>query len=422
MNRLVASTLPPTRGGRLLMVAFLVDTLGTGLFIAGSMVFFTRYIGLSAGQVATGISLAALTGLLASVPLGVLADRAGIRMVQAVLHLLRALGFVLYVLCTDYVQFLLVACLIGIGDRTSPPLNQALVAMVVPAEERVRTMGLLRVVKNVSFTAGGLLAAGILAFDSATAYSALVLVNAASFVAVAWMIARLPLLTERPETRPAGHAAQMTGWMRGAWRLPALRDRHYLGLVGTNGLLCLHNTLLLVGIPLFVLERTAAPAWMVALLFVVNTVLVVVAQVRVARIVDRPGGAARAFRAAGLAMAVTCLLLVVVPGVDAVAAIMVLVLAVLALTLGEMLQSAAGWSVSFALAPEQRRGEYLTVFNLGTTVESIAGPLVIAALLYAAWPAWAGAALVFVALGLLGARLTAAPRRRTRAEPALDPV
>lgn len=397
-TRLSRALLPPTTAGRMLMVAFLVDTLGTGLFIAGSVVFFIKHVGLSTAQVAIGLSVAGLTGFVASVPVGVLADRLGVRRVQVALHLWRATGFVLYVFCTNFVSFLLVTAMIGVGDRTSPTLNQALVAMSVSPEARVRTMSLLRAAKNLSFTAGGLLAAALLAVGSPVAYQALVLANAASFVAVALIVSRLPLLTG---TRPPRAAA----W----WRLPSLRDRRWLGLAGVNGVLCLHNSLLLVGIPLFILTRTSAPRSLVALLFVVNTVLVVLGQVRIGRATER-AGAIRGFRITGLVLALTCLVLVPAELIGTAAAIAVLLAAATVLTIGEMVQSAVAWDVSFVLAPAARQAEYLTVFNLGTTLETVAGPLIIPAIIlragFAGWPALAA---VFLGAGLLGARLATTP-------------
>jgi MFS family permease len=371
-----------------------VDTLGTGLFLAGAMVFFTRAVGLGIVQVGAGLSLAGLVGLLASVPVGVLADRIGVRRVLVAVHLCRAAGFGLYVLCTNFSQFLVVACLIGVADRASPSLNQALVSMAVPTEDRMRTMGLLRAAGNVSFTAGGLLTALALSTGSARVYPVLVLANAASFVAVAVILGRLPL----PPAVP--------GRARVGWRLPSLRDRRYVGLSAVNCLLCFYHSLFAVGVPLFVLERTSAPTSLVAFLFVVNAAVVVAGQVRFTSVTNRPGGAARAFCRAGLGLAAACLLVLTALRLTTAGAVVVLTAAVIALTVSEMLQSAAAWDVTFALAPPDRQGEYLAVFNLGTAVERTAGPVVVAALVSGGrWWLWAGAAAVFAAAGLAGARL-----------------
>jgi MFS family permease len=389
-TRVVGSLLPATAGGRRLLVAFLVDTFGSGLFFAGSTVFFIRHVGLTPAQVATGMSLAALVGFVAMVPTGLLADRFGIRRVQCALHLWRATGFVLYVFCHDFATFLPVVAMIGVGDRGSPPLNQALVSLAVPIESRVRTMGLLRSAKNLAFTFGGLLAVAALSIGTPSAYLSLVLGNAASFVVVAWIVVRLPLL------RDDHRVAAVT-----RFRVTSLRDRRYVTLAGLNGVLALHNSLLFAGIPLFVLKRTHAPVAVVGALFVVNTTFVTLAQVRLSRPAETMRGAARTQLRAGLALALTCVVVAMAPEVGVSLAVAVLVAGILLLSLGEMLQSAGGWAISFDLAPHDRQGEYLSVFNLGTAMEGIVGPALVTVLVvHATIVGWLALAALFVAAGV----------------------
>jgi hypothetical protein len=67
--------LPPPGPARMLAVATLVNRFGDGLFAVGGVLFFIRGLGLSAGEVALGLTAAEVVGLAASVPLGSLADR-----------------------------------------------------------------------------------------------------------------------------------------------------------------------------------------------------------------------------------------------------------------------------------------------------------------------------------------------------------
>lgn len=60
---------------RTLAWATLVNTVGMGLWSAGAVLFLTRNAGLSPESVGLGLTIAALVGLSASVPLGNLADR-----------------------------------------------------------------------------------------------------------------------------------------------------------------------------------------------------------------------------------------------------------------------------------------------------------------------------------------------------------
>src|SRR5262249_27472684 len=153
---------------------------------------------------------------------------------------------------------------------------------------------------------------------------------------------------------------------------------------------------------LWILLHTGVPLVVVAVVFVLNTVLAVGLQVPVSATATTLAGSARAYRRAGLALVATCLLLVASgrydPGPGAGA---LLVAAVVALTFGEMLQSAAAWSAGYELAPERVRGSYLAVLGLGNNAQNVAGPVIVTAAVAAgAWGlVWlAGALLLASAL------------------------
>ncbi|MFE3882227.1 hypothetical protein ACFXPQ_04770 [Streptomyces lydicus] len=55
---------------RFLTTASFVTTVGSGLCLAGSMLFFTRVVGLSVSRVSTGLAVATLAGLRSGFPLG----------------------------------------------------------------------------------------------------------------------------------------------------------------------------------------------------------------------------------------------------------------------------------------------------------------------------------------------------------------
>jgi dipeptide/tripeptide permease len=57
--------------------------------------------------------------------------------------------------------------------------------------------------------------------------------------------------------------------------------------------------------------------------------------------------------------------------------VLTLVLGVVALTAGELFQSAGAWSLSFLLAPMRSRTEYLATFSLGTSLQLVIGPALV---------------------------------------------
>ncbi|TGA91874.1 hypothetical protein [Streptomyces sp. MZ04] len=82
------------------------------------------------------------------------------------------------------------------------------------------------------------------------------------------------------------------------WR--AVRDLPYLAVTLLNAMLVIQYTLLEVGLPLWIVERTDAPRWTAALLLIVNCVLVALLQVRMSRSVSDVPGAVRAFGRSGV--------------------------------------------------------------------------------------------------------------------------
>jgi len=120
-----------------------------------------------------------------------------------------------------------------------------------------------------------------------------------------------------------------------------------------------------VGIPLWVATATDAPRWMISVLLVLNSVAVILLQVRVSRGTERLSGAARAGRQAGLLLGITCVVLAVTDATSGAVTIGLLIVAALAHVLGEMLQSAGGWGISFELAPPRAQGQYQGAYAMG---------------------------------------------------------
>lgn len=78
-----------------------------------------------------------------------------------------------------------------------------------------------------------------------------------------------------------------------------------------------------------------------------------------------------------------------------------LTLAVLVLTAGELLAMAGSWGISYGLAPEHARGEYLGVYALGAAFSETVGPAATAFLgVREGPPGWLAIAAVFLLSGV----------------------
>ena len=163
LSRRGRAMVPPSSAGRRLVAMSLVNATGSGLWLTGSALFFTRVVGVTAAQdgglpggggcyvMVTGRLrrlLAGVAGLLTTMPVGTLVDRFGPRPVCAVLLLWRTGGFVAYAFTRGFVGFLVIACLLGVADRVMGPVTQSLVSTAVGPDQRNRTMGYVQATRN----------------------------------------------------------------------------------------------------------------------------------------------------------------------------------------------------------------------------------------------------------------------------------
>ncbi|WP_324784265.1 MFS transporter [Streptomyces sp. H51] len=357
---MLSRLLPAPGPARVLTGITLVHTLGQGLWMALNAIYATTVLHLSPGQFGIGVGVAAGAALAVSTPTGHLADRVGPRSVQIWSFI--ALGpLTAALLVVDgFAQYVAVVSVQGVAYSASRSARMAMVAGLVPAEQRVSVRAYLRATSNVSVSVGAALAGMLLAVDSVGAYKLAVAFNAATYLSTGLLTLLLPPVPAQP-ARP-GPA------------LVVLRDRPYLTFIVLDGLLSMHNLLLDVVLPLWVLHHTRAPRWIIAAILFTNTVAVVLLQVRAARGTDEPPAAARASRSGSLCLAVACIVFALTGGASAAVAGALLLVGALAHVLGEIRQSAGSWGMSFGLAPEHAQGQYQGTYAMGADLGKMIAP------------------------------------------------
>jgi MFS family permease len=403
---------PRNRNQRLILVAYLANALGTGLFMPISVIYLTRIVGLSATRAGLGLTIAGLVAVVAGPCAGPLLDRFDARAVVVGCFAASALGFVAYLAVGSFPSFVAVAIVIQFAARMSRPAGRVLALRVAAGRDRVVALAWQRTLTNLGYGVGGLLAGLALLVHGRTPFDVLLAANAASYVVAGALVLRLPAMRS-PEAPATPAAPVASGRDQGAYRQLA-RDRVYLGLAGLDVLLSLHDSVLIVAMPLWVALHTTAPLSMPGLLFALNTILVVLLQVRVTRRITSPSGITRSYRTAAIGFAVATACFAIAGGAGRALAIVLLVLAVSALTLGEIEVTAGEQFLSTELAPERSRGTYLGVYSSAMSVQQAIGPALVTAVLAASGRAgWAAIALILVAGSIGSLRLAArhAPAR-----------
>ncbi|MET9886657.1 MFS transporter [Streptomyces sp. NPDC006430] len=374
---------PGGRDARIMLFAQLLDRTGTGVWAASSVLFFTFVVGLDARRLGLLLGAAGIAGIAGSPLAGHLAGRFPVRTLLIGAHLLRLGAISALLVVTRYDVLLAVVAVTSLGDRGAKTMEM-LFATRAAGERRATYQALSRSAANAGYALGAGIAALGLAVGTRQAYHALVLGNALSFLAAAALVWR----TREPHGH--GRVAARTGGapVAGHGRAPSpWRDRGYLRFVLLDTAMNLDDSILGVGLPLWLVDHTDAPHAVVPAFLVVNTVLVVVLQLRVSAQVEEPRRAAGAVRLYGLTMLGCCTLLAFTPEHGAWAASIALVAAAVLVTAAELMRSVSSWELAVSLAPPEARASYLGVAGMSPSVQKSAGPLLLTGAVMAAGPA-----------------------------------
>ncbi|MFJ9692106.1 MFS transporter [Kitasatospora sp. NPDC101183] len=392
---------PGGRDARIMLLAQGIDRTGTGVWAAASVLYFTFVCGLDERQLGLMLGVAAVAGIAGSPLAGRAAERFPVRGLLITSHLLRLGTMGLMLVVHDFLALLLVVAVTCLAERSAKTLEM-LFASRVAGEQRGTFQALFRSIANAGYAVGAGIAAVGLAFGTTTAYQLLILGNALSYVLAAELVRR----TREPAgrgllTAPDPVAVEQEGAApRGPWR-----DRGYLLFVLMDMPLSLDDSILNVGLPVWLVHHTSAPHAVVPVFLVLNTVLVVALQLRVSAWAADARGATRAVRWYGVTLLASCLLIAVSAGAGAWTASLALLAAAMLITFAELLRSVTSWELAVSLAPAGAGASYLGVAGMSQSVQRAAGPLLLTGAVMAAGP------LGWITLGAAATGLGALQRR-----------
>ncbi|MEV7596876.1 MFS transporter [Kitasatospora sp. NPDC089797] len=378
--------LPATGPQRIIAASNFVYTVGSGLYLTVGVLYFTEAVHLPVAQVGLGLGIAGAASLAAGIAVGHLADRLGARGVYFTTLVVQALATAGFLFAHSFWLFVATVCAAtgakGAGLAARSPLIRH-----HGGERPQEFRAYLRAVTNIGISLGAVLAGWTVQVGTAGAYQLMVVGNAVAFAASAAI-----LLGLRP-VEPVPHTSGPR-WI-------ALRDRPYLLLTALDGIMAIQFKVLTVAVPLWLVSETTTPHWLISGTMLLNTSLVVLCQIRASRSINTPTAGATAYRRAGFAFLIACTLISLSAGIPTWAAVTLMLAGVAVHTIGELWHSAAGFEISFALAPSHATGQYLGVFGLGAGLSEAVGPALLISLCIT-WgrPGWFVAGALFVLAGL----------------------
>lgn len=372
--------------------AIVADTIGSGLFMPITILYFLKVTDLTLVQIGAALSVSALLTLPAAFVIGTLVDRFGGRRMMLVGNLVQAAGMLSYLWVETFWPVALATVLLNLGRQAFWGSFGNVVTAITRRGERELWFGFLQALRNLGFAVGGVLAGIALQVDTERAFQTVVVVNTATFVLAFVLLLDVPdhrsvLPDEKPE---------------GGWGV-VLRDRAYLRLVLAQLTFVVGMMVLNFALPVYAAEVLALPGWLVGAIFTLNTVLVGLGQGLMVRwmrgrVRARMMALAQTFFLVGYASFVLAGLLPVW------LAVVVMLVGAFVYTGGELAGGPVFSATAAEAAPDHLRGRYLglvqLVWGMGGAVAPVAYTWLLEHGTYTIWAALGLVALVGAAWSL----------------------
>jgi MFS family permease len=383
-----------------LVAASFIDVVGGTLIYPFFSLYVTQKFGVGMTQAGVLLAIFSITGLVGSMMGGALTDKFGRRGMMLFGLVFSALSSLSMGIVNQLSAFYLLAILVGFLSRIGGPARQAMVADLLPEEQRAEGFSILRVAVNVSWVLGP----SIGGFLAARSYLLLFILDAiTSLITAAIVYKSIP--ETRPEA-PEGKPQQSFLETLVGYRLVA-KDTLYMAFLFTSILMLIVYQQLYSTLSVYLRDVHSIPAQGYGLLMSLNAGTVVLLQLWVTR--KLRDLAPMLMMAAG-----TAFYLVGFTMYGLVATYPLFVVAMLIITVGEMIVVPVGQALASRFAPEDMRGRYMAVFGLSWTIPSAIGPWVAGLVIDNYNPNWvwyAGGAISAVAIvGFFLLHLVTKPR------------
>jgi MFS family permease len=390
-----------------LQAGLLLNAFGNGAANPFMLLYLHEVRGIPLAVAGIASAVAAAAALASSLVGGSLTDRFGGRATMIGGLALSTIVFALYPLVREGWHAIVLAAVLGSGAGAWLTGQSSLLARLVDSSQRPLAFAQQRVAANVGLGLGGAVGGLIVTTSEPATFTTLFVLNAVTFVVYAGFLLRVP--------EPPPVAAKRVG---GSYRA-ALRDGAFLRLLVVNYAFVAGAVALLVGVfPVYAKTEAGVSEDAIGLLFLVNSLLVIGLQIRIAR-----GQRGRRRMAAlvrmGWLFACSWLLVLGAGLVASEYAFAVLLAAIAIFSVAECLFDTVLGPIVADLAPGDLVGRYMALNGFSWQLGFITGPAVAATVLgaepHGLWLLAAGVCL----LGAAGAyRL----ERRLPAEAAVTPV
>jgi MFS family permease len=374
----------------------LVNSVGTGLVYPFLLIYLTNVRDLPLELAGLAVGVTAVMTVFGTPVVGAAIDRFGARPMLTVALLLQAVGWGLFPLIREPWHAFVLAAIAGAGTAAFWPSQSTLLIGVVGPDRRDAAFAVQRITQNFGMALGAA-AGGLIATTSdAGTYTALFLLDAATFVAYALLLTAVKPPRREPE--PPGAAPPR-------YR-EVLANRVFVAVVVINVVIVAAAYAQFdATLPVFAKNEVGISERGIGALFFVNMIVVALAQLPITRALAGRSRVRAIAASAWLASASFLLVVATALWLEGGQALALLLAMTLGFTIAETLHGATQSALVADLAPERLRGRYMSLltnsYALGFSIGPALGAVLLARSDVLVWVA-ASIALALAALALHG--------------------
>lgn len=360
-----------------------IDRFGGFMLYPFFALYLTKKFEIGMATVGILFGIFSISGLVGSALGGALTDRVGRKGVIIFSLLLSALSALGMGYAPTLGIFVAVSVIVGTLSSIGGPAHEAVVADLLPENKRAEGYGIIRVIFNLAV----IIAPAVAGLLIAKSYILLFIIDAVISVVAAGIV-----LFALPETKPKAHpdAKTETVAQTFAGYGKVFKDIPFMGFVFVTILMALVYMNMNTTLGVYLRDSHGIPELNYGYLLSMNAFIVVLFQFWIARKLEKYKpmlmmALGTALYAIGFAM------------YGFTSTYMLFVLAMVIITIGEMVVSPFQQALVASFAPEEMRGRYMAISGLSWGIAFAAGPYMAGWIMENINPNW-----LWVACGVIG--------------------
>lgn len=349
----------PRRYWMVVTVSF-IDSIGATLLFPFFSLYLTSKFGVGMTQAGVILGIFAISGLFGGMVGGALTDKFGRRKLILFGLIFSALSTLTLGSVNQFSFLYPLAIIIGLLSDVAGPAHAAMIADILPEEQRQEGFGMLRVVRNLAWIIGP----SIGGFIANRSFFALFVIDAVISCFVAYLFFRLI-----PETKPENAQEETKQSILQSfigYKL-VIKDRNYMAFLFAGILMGLVYQQMYNSLSVYLRDEHRISPQGYGFLLTTSAITVIIFQFWVTRkIKSRPPFLLMALGTIFYAIGFTMF--------GVVYAYWLFALAIVIITIGEMIIMPTSQTLAANFAPVELRGRYMAIFGLIWMLPATVGP------------------------------------------------